>query len=425
MEKTTLLITFAQQLMERNHIPVHMVHPPCNDPSLLDHGLRKNILNMDHVTDAVNRMFDRIQPRNVYFITDNFECNYVFLRFPDLDERMICGPVLTEQIDASRLTEIMEKLHIPEQLHEQLQDYYHSLAFFPLQSFWFSLFTLLAENIFGEHGYEVVYADFDELGEWYKKYNGCFRIPEKPFLSIQLVENRYQLEAGIINAVINGNEKKALEMHSQLISSLIPPRLTNSLRDHKDYCITLNTLLRKAAEATGVHPIRIDTFSNRNIQNIERLTSVEQCHNLRMKMILSYCQLVRANALKNYSLLTQKVIVCIDTDLSADLSLKSLSGILSVNASHLSSLFKKEVGVSLTAYVNNKRIRHAQKLLLITDIPIKDIAQQCGFSDIHYFSRLFKQIAGMTPKVYRETATYNNFHSLSNDNWNNHRRCSD
>ncbi len=75
---------------------------------------------------------------------------------------------------------------------------------------------------------------------------------------------------------------------------------------------------------------------------------------------------------------------------------------MNVNASYLSSLFKKEMGVSLTSFVNNRRIERAKRLLSMTNLPIKTIAQQCGVPDIYYFGRLFKKITGTTPKAWRE-----------------------
>lgn len=67
-----------------------------------------------------------------------------------------------------------------------------------------------------------------------------------------------------------------------------------------------------------------------------------------------------------------------------------------------STTFSKEMGTSLTDYVNSLRISHAKTLLENTDAPIKSIALRCGIGDIHYFTRLFKRICGVTPKGYRE-----------------------
>ena len=89
-------------------------------------------------------------------------------------------------------------------------------------------------------------------------------------------------------------------------------------------------------------------------------------------------------------------------DLTADLSLKNIASQVNVSPGYLSTLFSKEVGVSLTEYVNRSRIAFAEKLLENSDLPTKSIAFQCGISDICYFNRMFKRVTGMTPKVYRE-----------------------
>lgn len=195
----------------------------------------------------------------------------------------------------------------------------------------------------------------------------------------------------------------------------MPQRLTNELRDRKDYMITLNTLLRKTVEQAGVHPIHIDAVSNGNIQRIEQITSVEQIQGFIAEMVGTYCELVRKHNLKDYSLLTQKIITYADTELCADLSLKALSERLSVNASYLSTLFKKEVGLSLTEFVNRRRIAYAQGLLIHTMLPIKTVAQKCGVPDVYYFSRLFKRITGTTPKAYRiSTSVYGQYQEQPN-----------
>ena len=401
MENTS--IDFVYQFLKINHIPVRFIQPPCDNLTWLDMGLRESILHSDvsSSTDELNHWLATLQENKIYHTTDDFQCNYTLIRLPDSDEMLVCGPVLFEEIRAARLTQICDKLNVPEELRDQIRDYYYRVVFIPAQTLYLSVFTILGNQLFGENNYEAIYSDFGSMKELFQSYEYYYRVPDKPFLSIQMIEERYELENATLNAVANGNESKALASCARWTAHVIPQRLANELRDSKDYMITLNTLLRKTVEQAGVHPIHIDSVSNRNIQLIEQLSSIEQCRSFRSKMIRSYCLLVRKHNLKDYSLLTQKIITYVDTELCADLSLKALSERLSVNASYLSTLFKKEMGMSLTDFVNHRRISHAQKLLISTEMPIKSVALKCGIPDVYYFSRLFKRITGTTPKAYR------------------------
>ena len=107
--------------------------------------------------------------------------------------------------------------------------------------------------------------------------------------------------------------------------------------------------------------------------------------------------------MKNYSPLIQKVLTTIDSELTADLSLNFQAKELNVNPSYLSSLFKKETGMTLTDYVNKKRAEHAARLLKTTSMQIQTIAQYCGILDVNYFTKVFKKYLGKTPKEYRES----------------------
>lgn len=413
MENTS--IDFVYQFLKINHIPVCFFKPPCENWRWLDMGLRENILHSDSSSvQELNHWFTTLQENKIYHITDDFQFNYTFIRLPDSDKMLVCGPVLFEEIRSARLAQIFEKLNIPAELHDHLRDHYYHIVFIPAQTLYLSVFTILGNHLFGENNYEAIYADFSSFDELFKNYDNYYRVPDKPFLSIQMIEKRYELENATLTAVANGNESKALEYCASWTLHLLPQRLANELRDSKDYTITLNTLLRKTVEQAGVHPIHIDCISNRNIQLIEQLSSIEQCKSFRSSMIRTYCLLVRKHNLKNYSLLTQKIITYVDTELCADLSLKSLSERLSVNASYLSTLFKKEMGMSLTDFVNHRRISHAQKLLTSTDMPIKSIALKCGIPDVYYFSRLFKRITGTTPKAYRNnTSSFEQYQDMT------------
>ena len=118
-------------------------------------------------------------------------------------------------------------------------------------------------------------------------------------------------------------------------------------------------------------------------------------------MVRKYSRLVQKHSQKGYSLLVQKVITCIDTDITADLSLKTQAKLLNVNPSYLSTLFRKETGVTLTDYVNQKRVERAKQLLKAGNTQIQTVAQNCGMLDVNYFTKIFKKYTGVTPKEYR------------------------
>lgn len=89
-------------------------------------------------------------------------------------------------------------------------------------------------------------------------------------------------------------------------------------------------------------------------------------------------------------------------DLTADLSLKNIAAQLNVSPTYLSALFRKECDITLTDYVNNKRMEHAIHLLNTTDKLINVISYECGIQDTNYFIKLFKRYTGLTPTKYRE-----------------------
>ena len=219
---------------------------------------------------------------------------------------------------------------------------------------------------------------------------------------MKLLEDRYALENQFIEDVSRGFTHKAETTlaNSNLIN--MEPRTPDSIRNFKNYCIILNTLLRKAAEKGYVHPIHIDKLSASFARKIETINSISVGKSLMHEMVRKYCLLVKNHSMKGYSLLVQKVITRVDTDITENLTLSTLAKHLNVNASYLSTLFRKETGQTLTEYVNNKRIQHALFLLDTTNMQIQTIAQHCGIPDINYFTKIFKKHVGITPSDYKK-----------------------
>lgn len=411
MEK--ILKTFIQELLSAEGIPFHNVHLPCSDWSWVDLGLRQDILGMDDLAGRIHRRLRQYEDDVVYHTTDLFQCSYTIFRLPDEDAYLIIGPLLFEQIDEDRIDALIKKLELPDHLRQPLQNHYSAVKFVSYQGAYENIVNLVASHLFGKGQYQVRYNDARSLDEWHHFYSGYLHIPERPFENIQVIEKRYQIENALLLAIGAGNEVQALTHLSSLQSIWLPRRMPNELRDIKDYVITLNSLMRKAVEQAGVHPIHIDSYSNQNVKLIEQMTQLDQRMSIARKIVRGYCRMVQTYKIGNHSRLVQKTITYVAANLAADLSLKSLAEQMSINASYLSFLFRKEMGMPLTEYVNRSRIIHAQRLLLTTNQPTKSIALQCGISDVGYFSRLFKRLTGMTPKAYRGQGSMEDFQEMA------------
>lgn len=399
-----VLIDFIQEIISANQIPFHHIQIPCEDWDWLDLGLRSTLLGGNSLTHLNDWCKTHTGPF-LYYWTDSFQCSYISLNLPDSDEWLFVGPVLFDEIKDRRFDELFQKLGLPERARLPLLNHYYNVKLISWHAVFESFVSLIADHIYGKGNYSIIYHREGEWDDWSSGLqNGTDKlsVPENPFLNIQFIEDRYDAENALLRCVSAGNEMAALKQLAVFKARMFPQRLSNELRDAKNYTITLNTLLRKAAEEGGVHPYHIDRFSNSNVQKLEQLTSPDQCQSFQRKITRGYCKLVKEFNLKDYSIPVRKAITYINADLCADLSLKTLAGQLNMNASYLSALFRKETGATLTEFVSGRRIAHAQKLLRTTTLPIQSISLQCGISDMYYFSRLFKRIAGCTPKAYRE-----------------------
>ena len=84
------------------------------------------------------------------------------------------------------------------------------------------------------------------------------------------------------------------------------------------------------------------------------------------------------------------------------ISIKDFCNHFSVNASYFGQLFKKEIGIYFTDYLNQIRINHSIELLKHSSMKIVEIYKACGFTNTSYFSLCFRRQTGITPVKYRK-----------------------
>ncbi len=85
----------------------------------------------------------------------------------------------------------------------------------------------------------------------------------------------------------------------------------------------------------------------------------------------------------------------------SEFSVNDAAQLLYISHSLMSRVFKEVMGITPVAYLIDMRLRYAAELLHESDVPIKELAAESGFSDSGYFMRQFKKKFGMTVKEFR------------------------
>lgn len=85
-----------------------------------------------------------------------------------------------------------------------------------------------------------------------------------------------------------------------------------------------------------------------------------------------------------------------------DIRIDNIADIYGINKKYLGRLFKEQTGESFNTYLNIIRVNHAKQLISGTKASIIEIALECGFNNVTYFNRVFKNLENITPTHYRK-----------------------
>lgn len=388
--------------LKKCHVKTAQIAPEALNTALLDADL---LSLLGHTVKREATAVTPPVPSTMYKHTDALGLCYIYFLLPGHEGTtlFLIGPFLPSEPSKGTLLELGEKNGVTPKRQRYLEEYYGSLAVLTPSNPLFLMISTLCEHIFNSPSFAIV--DTADQGA----------VPASPIsepthsdnlddvlLSMKTMETRYSFENELMQAVTLGQLHKESMLQSAFSGSVFEKRVQDPLRNAKNYCVIMNTLLRKAAEAGGVHPVYLDSVSTGFALKIEQLPSLLQVSPFMRDMFRAYCRLVRKHATNKYSHVVEKTILLIDSDLSAPLSLHALAAAQGVTPPYLSTVFKKETGQTVSAYIRERRIRHATHLLATTNLQIQTVALHCGIMDVQYFSKIFKRQTGKTPKEYRE-----------------------
>lgn len=159
-----------------------------------------------------------------------------------------------------------------------------------------------------------------------------------------------------------------------------------------------------------IHQISLDRGILKEEMLKTTLKSVEKIRSMvslpDMLKAFEECVLILDESMKKSGTVKREVEETIayiqDNYRDAELSVAKAALAVDLNKDYLSNLFKKEMGISFSDYVNIQRIKKARELLTNTHLKTYEIAYEVGFQDVGYFSRVFKKIVGIRPGEYKK-----------------------
>lgn len=215
--------------------------------------------------------------------------------------------------------------------------------------------------------------------------------------------HEFAQEEALFSCIREGNVDKLI---SALSTSDLPGNVVLSKRSHirsqKNLAISGITLATRAAMKGGLMPELAYTLSDVYIRRIEELNHIHELAQLHQEALIQFAERVKNSKTGHLSKEIAECTSYIYNHLLEELTLDRLAEQVNLNASYLSTLFKKETGVTITDYIQRERIAEAKMMLRYSALRLSDICSRLNFNDQSYFTRVFKKWTGITPLHYRK-----------------------
>ncbi|MBQ9609909.1 MAG: AraC family transcriptional regulator [Lachnospiraceae bacterium] len=227
----------------------------------------------------------------------------------------------------------------------------------------------------------------------------------------EFLRAEYNPELEFYSYVKSGDVKKVKELcqddfaHKKGLGKLSENPL-QSLKYH--FAITAAMLARYCIEG-GMELSDSYSLSDFYIRKADLSTSEKEISELHILMSIDYTKRMKNLRKKKItSLPVAKAVDYIYDHLHTRITLEDLSEYVSLNPSYLSRLFKKEMGVSVSRYIRDRKLDTAKNMLIFSEYTPAQISSILAFPSQSYFTEVFRKEIGSTPVEYRMS---NLFHS--------------
>lgn len=227
--------------------------------------------------------------------------------------------------------------------------------------------------------------------EFIQRENESFRAPYNP-------------ELEFYSAIKSGNLTKIrLLCEEPLISKEGLGTLSdNPLQNIKYHFAITTALCARYCIEGGMDFATAYSLSDFYIQKADRCKTPIEVSSLHRSLCEDYTK--RMHALRTQKVCSKHVADCVDyiyDHLHTRITITDLADHVHLNPTYLSRLFKKEIGIPISNYIQEKKIDTAKNMLVYSEHTLSEIASILAFPSQSYFTEVFHKTTGVTPTKYR------------------------
>lgn len=178
-----------------------------------------------------------------------------------------------------------------------------------------------------------------------------------------------------------------------------------SIEDVRSMCLKLVELLFSYYENIGLNLNAVRSFQLEAIDKIMELKSAQEICSVTHCLFCDIFTFVSKEKADREAILANAAKQMMEQEFAnCSFSLQYVADKLGVTPSRLSVLFHKAFGVNFSSYLAQVRITKAQELLKDFSLKIDEIGSMVGYTDSHYFAKVFKRVVNLTPSEYRNVS---------------------
>ena len=262
--------------------------------------------------------------------------------------------------------------------------------------------SLLTDGLFNLGDFQVYVAYYKEVGVdwgrigWFPYYR-LYYIEEAEDAFLILKSGKVKLQSGhmyyipmgqvvngqakllkhwYIHFVPNPNDLDMLETYREIIELKVDEKVLELFRIvetcYKEFYYKKGNISSRFASSGAIRLLLSMFLKNKSDDNFEQI---------RFLPVLNY----------------------INANIGKAITLEDLAKAIGYNKRYFGKMFKKAFNISPLQYVMNKKVMSACQFLIGTNLSVREIAYKLGFENEFYFSRIFKNKTGKSPKAYRQT----------------------